>query len=64
MSRLSSNFKIIKLLATAAKLNPDLRFIQLLWHLDIVNDEDRFYEESNITLEKVLEKYESNRGRN
>ena len=35
---------------------PNFRFIQLLWLLDIVNNDDRFYEESEETLEIVLKK--------
>ena len=37
---------------------PELRFIQLLWTLGICSAEDRFYEESEKTLERVLEKVE------
>ena len=33
--------------------NPDLRFIQALWALGIVDGNDRFYEFSEKTLEKV-----------
>lgn len=35
--------------------NPDMRFIQALWALNIVDEEDRFYEEPEITLAKVKE---------
>ena len=34
--------------------HPELRFIQALWNLGIIEDtEDRFYEPSNKTLERV-----------
>ena len=33
--------------------NPDLRFIQALWALGVVNGRDRFYERSQQTLERV-----------
>ena len=35
--------------------NPDLRFIQALWALNIISNEDRFYEEPDVTLEKIQE---------
>ncbi len=34
--------------------NPDLRFVQALWALGIVDDNDSFYESSKRTLDKVL----------
>lgn len=36
--------------------NPNLRFIQALWALGIVDGSDLFYEPSAITLAKVLSK--------
>ena len=33
--------------------NADMRFIQGLWDLQIVSDEDKFYEEPVVTLEKL-----------
>lgn len=33
--------------------NPDLRFIQALWALGIVDGNDRFYESSEKTLQKL-----------
>ena len=42
--------------------HPELRFIQILWNLKIVDNEDRFYEESVDTykrLSSVLEARES-----
>ena len=33
--------------------NPDLRFVQALWALGIVDDKDLFYEPSKKTLDKV-----------
>ncbi len=53
------NLAILNKLEEFLKGHPDFRFIQALWALDIINrDEnnliiDRFYEESNKTLDKV-----------
>lgn len=62
-SNLSINLKIIKLLTHEIKKYPELRFQQLLWKCGIIgrnyNDqdeleiEDRFYENSKATFEKV-----------
>lgn len=59
MNRLESNKKILSILKEKVEEYPDLRFIQLLMNLDVIDHEDRFYEESNITL-KRLEKNEKN----
>lgn len=59
MTRYEANKKIIKILSATAENNPDLRFIQILWQLGIINlyngwlIEDRFYEESEQTLKKL-----------
>lgn len=53
------NLKILNILESFLKEHPDFRFIQALWALNIVNRNennqiiDRFYEESNITLDKI-----------
>lgn len=59
-SRLDANREIITLLTKAVEAYPDWRFTQLLQNLSInvrANDvfaiEDRFYEESNETLDRV-----------
>jgi hypothetical protein len=53
--RLKSNLKIIEILTDLANQNPDWRFHQLLQNLEVESvGEDRFYEESNMTL-KLLE---------
>lgn len=51
--RYENNKKILEILNREVEEYPDFRFIQLLWKLGIVNNEDRFYEESNETLEKI-----------
>lgn len=59
MNRLKANEKILKILEQYINEHPDMRFIQILWALDIINMEnewlieDRFHEESEKTLEKL-----------
>lgn len=63
MSNLKDTLKIIDILKNFAKKHPDMRFQQILWAVGIIgrsyNDsdeleiEDRFYENSKATLEKV-----------
>lgn len=55
MSRYESNKKILELLKKEVEENPDFRFIQLLWKIKIVDNTDRFYEESDITLKKCVD---------
>ena len=50
------NMKIYEELGDFLLSHPELRFIQVLWILGIVNDEDRFYERSEETLRKLKEK--------
>ena len=54
--RQKSNKKLLTILEEYITKYPNFRFIQLLWLLDIVNNDDRFYEESEETLETVLKK--------
>lgn len=59
MNRLQENQTIIEIISQHAQDNPDMRFIQLLWSLGIINTqndwliEDRFNEESKDTLKKL-----------
>lgn len=59
MSRQQNNLEILKILNKVILQNPDMRFIQLLWATNIINIdsnnliEDRFYEESDKTLEFI-----------
>lgn len=55
MSRLSDNQKILEILKEKVEEYPDLRFIQLLMNLNVIDHEDRFYEESNITLKRIMD---------
>lgn len=53
MNRQDYNFKIIDIIRAKAQEFPDMRFHQLLWLLGISNGEDQFYEESEITLDRI-----------
>ena len=57
------NFKILDELEDLLVKEPEIRFIQALWALNIINSEnssieDRFYEEPNDTWKKVKKKIE------
>lgn len=54
-NRFVNNMCILTELTEYLGKHSDLRFIQALWNLGIVNNEDRFYEESHVTLKKVKE---------
>lgn len=54
MSRLEENKQIVEKISKIVNACPQLRFIQLLWALGIVDGQDRFYEESEIT-NKVMD---------
>lgn len=45
--------EILKLLEDYILTNPQIRFCQALYNLGIVNNEDKFYEESNRTLARL-----------
>lgn len=58
MDRYSANKKILDIIAKSIDENHDMRFIQILWALGIINSqndiiEDQFYEESEETLKKI-----------
>lgn len=57
-NRQAYNRKIVSLISDMVEKCPDMRFIQLLWALGIVNREDRFYEESEETNEIVIKNME------
>lgn len=45
--------EILKLLEDYILMNPKIRFCQALYNLGIINNEDKFYEESNRTLVRI-----------
>ena len=59
MNRIEANIKLLEILKETLCKNPNLRFIQALWALKIIdyNDKgaviDRFYEEPSKTLERI-----------
>lgn len=59
MNRIEANRKLLGLLEEALCKNPNLRFIQALWGLKIIDYDnngdiiDRFYEESSETLKRI-----------
>lgn len=54
--RYNDNIKILDILRNHIEKHKDIRFEQLLYILNLVpkKDEDLFYEEPNITLNKIL----------
>ena len=65
MDRYSTNKKILDIIAKSIDENHDMRFIQILWALGIINSkndiiEDRFYEESEETLKKINTEFHKN----
>ena len=59
MNRYKNNLEILKRLDTFLHKYPEMRFIQALWALNIVDNSDRFYEESSYTLKKMPKLYKS-----
>lgn len=53
MTRYEYNKKILNIIKNEIEENKDLRFIQLLWKLNIIDHEDHFYEESKETFDKL-----------
>ena len=65
MDRYSANKKILDIIAKSIDENHDMRFIQILLALGIINSkndiiEDRFYEESEETLKKINTEFHKN----
>ena len=58
MTRLEANIKILNITKQLAYMFPDMRFIQLLTTVDVILGTDQFYEESEVTLNRIKEKIE------
>ena len=64
MTRYEANKKILEILSNYIENNPEQRFIQILWNLELINIynseliEDRYNEESETTLNKILNSIE------
>ena len=54
--RYNTNIQIIDIILEYIKENPNQRFIQALWNLDIVNNTDRYNEEPQVTLNRINNK--------
>lgn len=52
-NRAKYNKECLEHLTKYIEAHPELRFIQALWALNIVDREDRFHEEPSVTLEKI-----------
>ncbi len=52
-NRQYNNVLILSQIIDYIDKNPDVRFIQTLWNLGIIDNNDRFYEESSDTLNKM-----------
>ena len=53
-NRQTNNRKILKYLSDYIEKHPELRFIQILWNLNIVDNTDRYAEEPDITIKHIL----------
>lgn len=58
MTRLEANIKILNITKQLAYMFPDMRLIQLLTTVDVILSTDQFYEESEVTLNRIKEKIE------
>lgn len=58
MTRLEANIKILNITKQLSYMFPDMRFIQLLTTVDAILGTDQFYEESEVTLNRIKEKIE------
>lgn len=58
MTRLESNIKILNITKQLAYMFPDMRFIQLLTTINAILGTDQFYEESEVTLNRIKKKIE------
>lgn len=55
MNRQEYNLKILDIIRAKAQEYPDMRFHQLLWVFGATVEGDQFYEESEVTLNRLLE---------
>ena len=55
MNRQEYNLKILDIIRAKAQEYPDMRFHQLLWAVGVTIEGDQFYEESEVTCNRLLE---------
>ena len=58
--RYENNKQILEILKNTIEENKNLRFVQILWMLNIVDNTDRFYEEPWITIKRISNTIERN----
>ena len=58
--RYENNKQILEILKNSIEENKNLRFVQILWMLNIVDNTDRFYEEPWITIKRISNTIERN----
>ena len=54
MNRQEYNLKILDIIRAKAQEYPDMRFHQLLWAFGATVEGDQFYEESEVTFNRLL----------
>ena len=54
MNRQEYNLKILDIIRAKAQEYPDMRFHQLLWAFCVTIEGDQFYEESEVTFNRLL----------
>jgi hypothetical protein len=55
MNRQEYNLKILDIIRAKAQEYPDMRFHQLLWAFGATIEGEQFYEESEVTFNRLLE---------
>ena len=53
LQRKQFNLELLKIVEEYINSNEQLRFIQILWNLNIIDKIDRFHEEPQLTLKRV-----------
>ena len=51
--RYENNKQILEILKNNIEENKNLRFVQILWMLNIVDNTDRFHEETWVTIKRI-----------
>lgn len=54
MNRQEYNLRILDIIRAKAQECPDMRFHQLLWAFGVTIERDQFYEESEVTFNRLL----------
>lgn len=58
--RYENNKQILEILKNSIEENKNLRFVQILWMLNIVDNTDRFHEEPWVTIKRITNTIERN----